>query len=75
MGPLAFVMTIMGCADGGSVCIPARTVPTTYVSREACAAAQVQMLAANGDLEFPVIQAECRAVAPHVASRKTGGER
>jgi len=74
MGPLAFVMTIMGCADGGSACIPARTVPIAYVSREACAAAQMQILADNSDLEFPVIQAECKTVAPRIARQESGGE-
>lgn len=72
MGPLAFVITILGCADGGTACAPVRTLPTAYVSREACAMAQANALQTNADLEFPVIQAECRRMTPQMARHDEG---
>lgn len=74
MGPLGFVMIIMGCADGGGACVDARSLPVAYVSREACQTAQVAMLTRNSDLEFPVIQAECREKAPQVARWDDGSK-
>ena len=56
-----FVMAILGCGDGSAVCKPARTVPTHYTSMAQCRAALPAELAANSDLSFPILSADCRA--------------
>jgi hypothetical protein len=63
MGPGYFIIAILGCADGSSTCAPVATVPTRYESRAACSAAVGDALAANTDLDFPTLVAECRSSA------------
>ena len=62
MGPVAYVIAILGCADGSAACQPVATVGTRYESEQACAAATPQALAASTDFDFPTVVAECRAV-------------
>jgi hypothetical protein len=62
MGPAAYVIAILGCADGSAACQPVATVPTRYESEASCSAATGAALAANSDFDFPTIVAECRAV-------------
>ena len=64
MGPAYFVIAILGCADGSQDCTRVATMPTQYASEQACAASVSSALAANTDLDFPTLVAECRAVAP-----------
>lgn len=61
MGPVAYVIAILGCADGSAACQPVATMPTRYESQAACAAATGATLAANSDFDFPTLVAECRA--------------
>lgn len=68
MGPGYFIIAIMGCADGSASCAPVATVPTRYESRAACSAAVNGVLAANSDLDFPTLVAECRSSAIPAAS-------
>ena len=70
MGPAYYVIAIFGCADGSAACAPAATLPTRYESREACAAVMPEALAANTDLDFPTLEAECRAVVRPASVRQ-----
>lgn len=60
MGPVAYVIAILGCADGSTVCQPVATVPVQYETQAACSAATGSALAANSDFDFPTLVAECR---------------
>ncbi len=60
MGPAAYVIAILGCADGSAACQPVATIPTQYESQAACSAATAGALAANSDFDFPTLVAECR---------------
>jgi hypothetical protein len=60
MGPVAYVIAILGCADGSATCQPVATIPTQYESKAACSAATGTALAANSDFDFPTLVAECR---------------
>jgi hypothetical protein len=64
MGPAAFVIAIMGCADGGSACTPIETLPAQYSSEAACAAAAPAILNRGLDYEYPTILAQCQANTP-----------
>ena len=64
MGPVTYVIAILGCADGSTACQPVATIPTRYESQAACSAATVSTLAANSDFDFPTIVAECRKAQP-----------
>lgn len=61
MGPLYYVIAILGCGDGSVQCSPVATVPTQYSSQAACEAATGDALLANSDLDFPTLVAQCRA--------------
>ena len=60
MGPVSYVIAILGCADGSAGCQPVATIPTRYESQAACSAATGEALAANSDFDFPTLVAECR---------------
>jgi hypothetical protein len=71
MGPVAYVIAILGCADGSAACQPVATVGTRYESQAACSAATGDALAANSEFDFPTIVAECRAVSAVPAAQST----
>jgi hypothetical protein len=60
MGPVTFVIAIMGCADGSAACTPVATLPARYESQAQCAAQTEAALTANSDFDFPTLMAECR---------------
>ena len=74
MGPIGYVIAILGCADGGASCQTVATLAPRYESAAQCAAARDQALDANGDLDFPTLIAQCRkssAVQPAAAPAPT----
>lgn len=71
MGPVSYIIAILGCADGSAACQPVATAPARYESQEACSAATGAALAANTDFDFPTIVAECRAVKSVPAAQPT----
>ena len=60
MTPMFFVVAILGCGDGGGQCTEARVAPVRYETLAQCRAALPQQIAANTDVPFPVIGADCR---------------
>lgn len=71
MGPMGYVIAILGCADGGSACQTVATPSDRYESAAQCAAARGSALEANTDLDFPTIIAECRPSSATPASAKS----
>ena len=69
MGPAYYVIAILGCADGSAACTPVATLPVQYADRKECTAAVPQALAANTDLDFPTLVAECRSSTRPAAAR------
>ncbi|MFC7536185.1 hypothetical protein ACFQPG_02265 [Sphingomonas sp. GCM10030256] len=64
MGPVTYVIAILGCADGSAACQPVATLPARYESQAACTAATTSTLAANTEFDFPTIIAQCRTTQP-----------
>jgi hypothetical protein len=64
MGPAYFVISILGCADGGVACQAVAAPAAHYASEQACLAAREDTLMANSDLDFPTLFAHCVAVSP-----------
>ena len=73
MNPIFYVIAIMGCADGGQACQQQRVEPIRYVTPAACQAAMPDALARNTDLDYPTIQAACRASGPAFATEQVRG--
>ena len=69
MGPAYYVIAILGCGDASAACAPAATMPAHYATRQQCEAQVGAALAANTDLDFPTLEAECRQVNQPVSSR------
>lgn len=67
MGLGYFVISILGCADGGSACTPVATLPAQYVSQAQCNAATGAALMENSSFDFPTLVARCRAARPAAA--------
>jgi hypothetical protein len=71
MGPVSYLIAIMGCADGGAACQQVAVAPARYESATACEAATGDVLAASTDFDFPTIVARCRAAkGPAAVERK-----
>ena len=68
MGPVYYVISILGCADGAAQCVPAATMPAHYETEAVCRAAQPNALIAASDLDFPALVAQCTAVKARPAS-------
>ena len=71
MEPLFFVVAILGCGDGAAACSDARILPARYATVAQCRAALPGALAANTDLAFPTLGADCRARGMQIA--RAGG--
>ena len=69
MGPVGYMIAILGCADGGSSCQVAATLAPRYESASQCRAARESALDANTDLDFPTLIAECRSTITPAGSR------
>lgn len=71
MGPAAFIIAILGCADGGSACTAIETLPVEYRSESACVAAAPAALYRGGDYDYPTIVAQCQARASSLTASRT----
>lgn len=70
MGPIFYVIAILGCGDAGGACQPVRVADAHYASADACNAAANSALMEQTDLSFPEVIAQCRPVtAPLIAAR------
>lgn len=61
MGPVFYVLAIMGCGDDQSACVAARVEPAQFATAAQCQAALPAALARNTDLDYPVISGACQA--------------
>ena len=60
MGPAAFVIAIMGCADGGAACTQVATLPARYASESACYAATISAAEMGSRFDYPTTIAQCQ---------------
>lgn len=70
MGPVSYVIAILGCADGGSTCQQVAIAPSLYESAQACEAATGNILAGSTDFDFPTIVARCRTAKSPAAVQR-----
>jgi hypothetical protein len=61
MGPGLFLIAIMGCGEADAPCQTVRTLETRYETKAACTAATEAAVAKAGDVDAPVIVAQCAA--------------
>ena len=79
MGPVFYVMAILGCGDAGTACDEARIATPVYASESACQADAGNVLMGNTDIDYPVLKVDCRksrtpaAYAKPPAARSSGG--
>lgn len=60
MGAAAFIIAIMGCADGGAACTQVATLPARFESEAACYAATDRAIAQGARFDYPTILAQCQ---------------
>jgi hypothetical protein len=75
MGPVFYVLAIMGCGDGQLECEAARIAPQRFTTVQQCQAALPDTLARNSDLDYPVISGSCRPAGMQMASDQRRGPR
>jgi hypothetical protein len=61
MGAGIFIIAILGCGEADASCEPVRTLDTRYESQAACTAATNDALLRSGDVDYPVVVAQCVA--------------
>jgi hypothetical protein len=71
MGPVFFVIAILGCADGGTACTPVATLETRYETAGQCSAATGAALIQHNDFDYPSLVARCREAKPAEAAEST----
>jgi hypothetical protein len=75
VGPLTYVIAILGCGDGAVACEPVTTLEPRYASRAACVADTGSALLAHSRFDYPELVAECRATPATRTGERTPGER
>ena len=60
MGPLVYVIAIMGCGEGDQACREVQVAEPRFATQTACAAATADVLARYSELSYPSIVAQCR---------------
>jgi hypothetical protein len=70
MGPVTFVIAILGCADGGTSCQQVALAPARYENQAVCEAATANVLAGATDFDFPTIVAQCRSAKSPAAVQR-----
>lgn len=74
MGPVFYVLAIMGCGDGQEQCQAARVEAQRFSTAAQCQAALPAALARNTDLDFPVVSGACQRTGLQVASDQRSGK-
>lgn len=60
MGPVLYLIAIMGCGEGDASCHEVQVAEPRYASEAACTAATANVLERYVDLAFPSVVAQCR---------------
>ena len=60
MGPVFYVMAILGCGEADAACQQVDVARAQYQSVEACQVASETEIAERSELLFPVVVAQCR---------------
>jgi hypothetical protein len=68
MGPLVYVIAIMGCGENDQACREVQVAEPRFATQAACAAATTDVLARYGNLDFPSVVAQCRRDGPRPAA-------
>jgi len=61
MGAGIFIIAILGCGEAEAPCEQVRTLESRYESQAACTAATDDALLRSGDVDYPVVVAQCVA--------------
>ncbi|UUR07278.1 hypothetical protein [Sphingomonas glaciei] len=75
MGPVSYVIAILGCADGGAACQQVAVAPARYESAASCEAATGNVLADSTDFDFPTLVAKCRTAKSPAAVQRSAPPR
>jgi hypothetical protein len=69
MGPVIYVMAILGCGEAADACEPVATLPVRYESAAQCNAATEDAIQQHSDVLFPVVVAECRKAGTQISQK------
>jgi hypothetical protein len=60
MGPVYYVLAVLGCGEGESACQQVAVADAQFTSQAACQAASEDTLMRHSDADYPVVVAQCR---------------
>ena len=72
MGPVLYIMAILGCGEGETQCRQVQVVPVQYQSEAECNAATEDQLLRHSDLAFPLVVAQCSRMGARPVSITPG---
>jgi len=72
MGPVLYLIAILGCGEGDASCQEVQIAAPRFASEAACAAATARVLERYADLQYPSVVAQCRAVGATPAQLRAG---
>ena len=72
MGPVLYIMAILGCGEGETACQQVEVVPVQYQSEAQCHAATEEQLMRRSDILFPLVVAQCSRLGARPAALTPG---
>ncbi len=74
MGPIFYVLAVMGCGEGETACQQVALADAQFTSQAACQAASEDTLMRHTDADFPVVVAQCRKAGRQASAQLLGSD-
>ena len=74
MGPVFYILAVMGCGEGETACQQVAVADARFTSVVACQAASEDTLMRHSDADFPVVVAECRKAGQPASAQLLGSD-
>ncbi len=72
MGPVFYMLAVLGCGEGETACQQVAIADTQFASAAACQSASEDMLMRHSDADFPVVVAQCRKAGQQASAQVIG---
>ncbi len=72
MGPVYYMLAVLGCGEGETACQQVAVADAQFTSVAACQAASEDTLMRHSDADFPVVVAQCRKAGQQASAEVIG---
>lgn len=74
MGPVFYVLAVLGCGEGETACQQVALADTQFTSQAECQAASEDTLMRHSDADYPVVVAQCRKAGEQASAQLLGSD-